>query len=346
MVQSNSIAGALEVAFGIDPWITGRGIVMAVCTGFVLLGGVKRIGAVAEKLVPFMCIGYIVASLIVLGMYADQIPGAFVLIFDSAPGIAHRADRLRELRQPAVMRRRAAVLTNKYAEGYPGKRYYGGCEHVDVVEQLAIDRAKQLFGADYANVQPHSGSQANAAVYMALLQPHDTVLGHEPRPRRPPDPRRQGQLLRQDLQRGAVRPRPETGEIDYDQVEPLAREHKPKMIVAGFSAYSRIIDWQRFRDIADRRRRLPVRRHGARRRPGGRRPVPEPGALRRRRHHHHPQDPARDLEHPEVELAVAILVLVGTHGIATGRYRRECDLELLIGHRHTLAFKLLALLIQ
>ncbi len=98
-----------------------------------------------------------------------------------------------------MLEAQGSVLTNKYAEGYPGKRYYGGCEFVDVAEQLAIDRAKQLFGADYANVQPHSGSQANAAVYLALLKPGDTMLGHEPRPRRPPDPRRQGQFLRQDL---------------------------------------------------------------------------------------------------------------------------------------------------
>ena len=152
---------------------------------------------------------------------------------------------------PRVMQAQGSVLTNKYAEGYPHKRYYGGCENVDVVEQLAIDRAKALFGADYANVQPHSGSQANAAVYMALCQPGDTVLGmaladgghltHGAKPNF------SGKIYN-SVQYGL---NAETGEIDYEQVEALAREHKPKMIVAGFSAYSRIVDWQRFRDIAD-----------------------------------------------------------------------------------------------
>ena len=108
---------------------------------------------------------------------------------------------------PRVLEAQGSVLTNKYAEGYPGKRYYGGCEFVDIAEQLAIDRAKKLFGADYANVQPHSGSQANAAAYLALINPGDTHPRHEPRPRRPPHARRQGQFLRQDLPRGAVRPR-------------------------------------------------------------------------------------------------------------------------------------------
>jgi glycine hydroxymethyltransferase len=145
------------------------------------------------------------------------------------------------------------VLTNKYAEGYPGKRYYGGCEYVDVAEQLAIDRAKQLFGADYANVQPHSGSQANAGGVSGAAAAGRHHPRHEPGPRRPPDPRRQGQLLRQDLQRRAVRHRSDaTGLIDYDEVERLALEHKPKMIVAGFSAYSQVIDWARFRAIADK----------------------------------------------------------------------------------------------
>ena len=152
---------------------------------------------------------------------------------------------------PRVMQAQGSVLTNKYAEGYPHKRYYGGCENVDVVEQLAIDRAKALFGADYANVQPHSGSQANAAVYMALCQPGDTILGmaladgghltHGAKPNF------SGKIYHA-VQYGL---NAETGEIDYAQVEALAKEHKPKMIVAGFSAYSRIVDWQRFRDIAD-----------------------------------------------------------------------------------------------
>ena len=151
---------------------------------------------------------------------------------------------------PRVMEAQGSVLTNKYAEGYPGKRYYGGCEHVDVVEQLAIDRLKQLYGADYANVQPHSGSQANAAVYMALLQPHDTVLGmsldagghltHGAKPNF------SGKIYNA-VQYGIT----DEGLIDYDEVQRLATEHQPKMIVAGFSAYSRVVDWKRFREIAD-----------------------------------------------------------------------------------------------
>jgi glycine hydroxymethyltransferase len=152
---------------------------------------------------------------------------------------------------PRVMQAQGSVLTNKYAEGYPGKRYYGGCEHVDVAESLAIERAKALFGADYANVQPHSGSQANAAVYMALCQPGDTVLGmalaHGGHLTHGAKPNFSGKIYNA-VQYGL---NPETGEIDYEEVERLAREHKPKMIVAGFSAYSRIVDWQRFRDIAD-----------------------------------------------------------------------------------------------
>jgi len=153
---------------------------------------------------------------------------------------------------PRVMAVQGSVLTNKYAEGYPGKRYYGGCEFVDDSETLAIERAKTLFAADYANVQPHSGSQANAAAYMALCEPGDTVLGMSLA--------EGGHLthgskvnfsgkLYHAVQYGLVA---ETGEIDYDEVQALADEHKPKMIVAGFSAYSRVVDWQRFRDIADR----------------------------------------------------------------------------------------------
>jgi glycine hydroxymethyltransferase len=152
---------------------------------------------------------------------------------------------------PRVMQAQGSQLTNKYAEGYPGKRYYGGCEHVDVVEQLAIDRAKELFGAGYANVQPHSGSQANAAVYMAVCQPGDTVLGmslaHGGHLTHGAPVSFSGRIYNA-VQYGL---NPETGEIDYDQVEALAREHKPKMIVAGFSAYSMIVDWARFRKIAD-----------------------------------------------------------------------------------------------
>jgi glycine hydroxymethyltransferase len=152
---------------------------------------------------------------------------------------------------PRVMEAQGGVMTNKYAEGYPNKRYYGGCENVDVAEQLAIDRSKALFGADYANVQPHSGSQANAAVYMALCQPGDTILGmslaHGGHLTHGAKPNFSGKLYNA-VQYGLD---PETGEIDYQAVEALAKEHKPKMIVAGFSAYSRVIDWQRFREIAD-----------------------------------------------------------------------------------------------
>jgi glycine hydroxymethyltransferase len=152
---------------------------------------------------------------------------------------------------PAVMQMQGTVLTNKYAEGYPRKRYYGGCEYVDRAEELAIERARQLFGADYANVQPHSGSQANSAVYMALCQAGDVVLGmsladgghltHGAKPNF------SGKIYKA-FQYGLD---PATGEVDYEQVERLALEHRPRMIVAGFSAYSRIMDWARFRAIAD-----------------------------------------------------------------------------------------------
>lgn len=153
---------------------------------------------------------------------------------------------------PRVMEAQGSVLTNKYAEGYPGKRYYGGCEHVDVVETLAIERAKELFGADYANVQPHSGSQANAAVYMALMKPGETVLGmslaHGGHLTHGASVSFSGRIYNA-VQYGI---KADTGEIDYEQVEALALEHKPRIIMAGFSAYSRIIDWKRFRDIADK----------------------------------------------------------------------------------------------
>jgi len=151
----------------------------------------------------------------------------------------------------AVMIAQGSQLTNKYAEGYPYKRYYGGCEHVDVVEQLAIDRAKALFDADYANVQPHSGSQANAAVFQALLVPGDTILGmslaHGGHLTHGAAPSFSGKNFNA-IQYGL---NADTGEIDYDEVDRLAQEHKPKMIIAGFSAYSRIVDWDRFRSIAD-----------------------------------------------------------------------------------------------
>ena len=153
---------------------------------------------------------------------------------------------------PRVMEAQGSVLTNKYAEGYPGKRYYGGCEYVDVAEALAIERAKELFGADYANVQPHSGSQANAAAYLAMLNPGDTILGM--------DLSAGGHLTHGSkvnfsgkvfnaVQYGLD---PETGLISYDEIEALALEHKPKLIIGGFSAYSRVLDWARFREIADK----------------------------------------------------------------------------------------------
>ena len=153
---------------------------------------------------------------------------------------------------PRVIAMQGTVLTNKYAEGYPGKRYYGGCEYVDQVEQLALDRAKLLFQADYANVQPHSGSQANAAVYLALLEPGDTILGmsladggHLTHGSHVSFSGKTYNAIQYGLNH-------ETGDINYQQVEDLALEHKPKMIVCGFSAFSGVIDWQRFRDIADK----------------------------------------------------------------------------------------------
>ena len=152
---------------------------------------------------------------------------------------------------PRVLEAQGSVLTNKYAEGYPGKRYYGGCEYVDIAEQLAIDRAKQLFGADYANVQPHSGSQANAAVYLALCVAGDTVLGmsladgghltHGSKVNF------SGKIFNA-VQYGLNN---DTGEIDYYQMQALASEHRPKVVVAGFSDYSRVVDWDRCRAIAD-----------------------------------------------------------------------------------------------
>jgi len=153
---------------------------------------------------------------------------------------------------PRVMEAQGSQLTNKYAEGYPGKRYYGGCEFVDKVEQLAIDRAKALFAADYANVQPHSGSQANMAVFMALIKPGDTILGlsladggHLTHGAKPNFSGKIYNAIQYGLESAS-------GEIDYAQVEALALEHKPKLIIAGFSAYSRVWDWQKFRDIADK----------------------------------------------------------------------------------------------
>ena len=152
---------------------------------------------------------------------------------------------------PRVLEAQGSVLTNKYAEGYPAKRYYGGCEFVDQAEQLAIERVKALFGADYANVQPHSGSQANAAVYLALCQPGDTILGmsladggHLTHGSKVNFSGKVFNAVQYGLNA-------DSGEIDYEHMDALAREHKPKMLVAGFSAYSRVVDWQRCRDIAD-----------------------------------------------------------------------------------------------
>ncbi len=151
---------------------------------------------------------------------------------------------------PAVMEAQGTILTNKYAEGYPGKRYYGGCENVDVVEQIAIDRAKELFGADYANVQPHSGSNANAAVYLALLEAGDTVLGmslaHGGHLTHGANVSFSGKTYNA-VHYGID----DNGLLDYDEIASLAKEHKPKMIIAGFSAYSQVMDWQKFREIAD-----------------------------------------------------------------------------------------------
>jgi glycine hydroxymethyltransferase len=189
-------------------------------------------------------------------------PGMNIESFDPELASAMAAERRRQeehleliasenYASPRVLEAQGSVLTNKYAEGYPGKRYYGGCEFVDVAEQLAIDRAKKLFGAAFANVQPHSGSQANAAVYLALLHPGDTLLGmsldHGGHLTHGARVNFSGKIFNA-VQYGLD---PATGEIDYADVERLAHEHRPKMILAGFSAYSRVIDWQRFRSIAD-----------------------------------------------------------------------------------------------
>jgi glycine hydroxymethyltransferase len=166
------------------------------------------------------------------------------------PALADAIDRERQ-RSPRVLELQGSVLTNKYAEGYPGKRYYGGCEFVDMAENLAIERAKVLFGADYANVQPHSGSSANLAVFMALANPGDTLMGlsldHGGHLTHGAKPNFSGKIYNA-VQYGID---PDKGEMDYDAIEALAHEHRPKIIVAGFSAYSRVVDWARFRAIAD-----------------------------------------------------------------------------------------------
>lgn len=152
---------------------------------------------------------------------------------------------------PRVLQAAGSVLTNKYAEGYPGKRYYGGCEHVDVVEQLAIDRAKTLFGADFANVQAHSGSQANSAAYLALLSPGDVMMGMSLADGGHLTHGATVNFSGQTYHAVQYGVDPNTGEIDYDEVARLARAHRPKLIMTGFSAYSRVIDWGKFREIAD-----------------------------------------------------------------------------------------------
>lgn len=182
--------------------------------------------------------------------------------FDTALWDAMEAERRRQeyhieliasenYASPRVLQAQGSVLTNKYAEGYPGRRYYGGCEFVDVAERLAIERARELFGADYANVQPHSGSQANAAVFMALLKPGDTILGmsldHGGHLTHGAKPNFSGKIYNA-VQYGVNA----EGYIDYDELERLAVEHEPKMIIAGFSAYARVLDFPRFRAIADR----------------------------------------------------------------------------------------------
>ena len=185
----------------------------------------------------------------------------------------------------AVLEAQGSVLTNKYAEGYPGRRYYGGCEFVDIAEQLAIDRAKQLFDCNFANVQPHSGSQANQAVMLALLQPGDTIMGMSLAAgghlTHGAPPNLSGKWFRA-VQYGVRR---EDARIDYDEVERLAKAEKPKLIIAGGSAYPRIIDFARFRQIADVGRRLSHGRHGAFRRARRRRRPSEPAAACACRHH-------------------------------------------------------------
>ena len=187
-----------------------------------------------------------------------KVEGFDDVLFEAMEGERRRQEEHIELiasenmASPRVLECQGSVLTNKYAEGYPAKRYYGGCEYVDVAEQLAIDRATELFGADWANVQPHSGSQANGAVFHALLVPGDTIMGmslaHGGHLTHGATVNVSGRIYNA-VQYGL---NTDTGEIDYDEAEKLALENKPKLIITGFSAYSRILDWQRFRDIADK----------------------------------------------------------------------------------------------
>ena len=199
---------------------------------------------------------------------------------------------------PAVLEAVGSVLTNKYAEGYPGHRYYGGCEWVDEVEQLAIDRAKELFGADHANVQPHAGGPANMAAYFALIEPGDTILGlrldHGGHLTHGLKVNFSGRLY--DVHPYGVRR--EDSLIDFDEVRRLAHEVRPKLIVAGASAYPRVIDAARFREIADEVGAHGDGGHGALRRAGRGRPAPEPGGARRRGHVDHAQDAGRAARRP------------------------------------------------
>ena len=193
----------------------------------------------------------------------------------------------------AVLEALGSVMTNKYAEGLPGKRYYGGCEYVDVAENLAIERAKKLFGAEHANVQAHSGSQANQAVYMTVLKPGDTLLGmslaHGGHLTHGHPLNFSGKMYK-IVSYGVSK---ETETIDYDELERLAKEHRPKLILAGASAYPRFLDFARFAAIAREVRRGADGGHGAHRRTGGGGPAPQPLPARRLRHHHHPQNLAR-----------------------------------------------------
>ena len=182
---------------------------------------------------------------------------------------------------PRVLAAQGSVLTNKYAEGYPGKRYYGGCEHVDVAEQLAIERAKKLFGAAYANVQPHSGIAGEPRGLSRAAQARRHAARHAPRARRPPHARREGNFSGKLFDVAFYGLDADTARSTTTQVAPLARARKPTLIVAGFSAYSRVIDWERFRAIADDVGALSPRRHRARRRPDRGRPLSEPGAASR-----------------------------------------------------------------
>ncbi len=193
---------------------------------------------------------------------------------------------------PRVMQAQGSQLTNKYAEGYPGKRYYGGCEYVDIVEQLAIDRAKELFGADYANVQPHSGSRANFAVYTALLEPGDTVLGmnlaHGGHLTHGSPVNFSGKLY--NIVPYGI---DATGHIDYADLEKQAKEHKPKMIIGGFSAYSGVVDWAKMREIADSIGAYLFVDMAHVAGPGCCWRLPEPGSSCSRCYYHHSQNPWR-----------------------------------------------------